>query len=282
MEQYRITLGGWPAFSEERGVNKKEVPEMFDWLPAIETTIYGHSERYYFEDCRGALDRVGGSREWLKAHEGNFSSESGDIFWKLLGEMTREHSGATASAVLCAYRNLLNDWDGHVYADKRRRALLSYRAQQPPADHLESLIASCRAYDAQPDPYLEHEIKYYCALMCISGCVTELRVTMEYALEELRDSPLEDSPPASAIHYPLLPLGAHLLPPDFQAHIKAWNLEMTKKCGDWLGEERKKYKKLYPESWAEFRDENRRLTELYADAVEELKAYQALHSIQPD
>jgi hypothetical protein len=105
---------------------------------------------------------------------------------------------------------------------------------------------------------------------------------MECALDELCGPPLEESPPAPAIHYPLLPLGAHLLPPDFQAHLKGWNLEITKKCGDWLGQPRKEYKKLYPDIWAEFLGENRRLTELYAEEVDALKAYQALHSNQPD
>lgn len=282
MQQYRITPGGWPAFSEERGVNKKEVPETFDWLPGIETSFYGKSDRYYLEDCRDALERVEGAKEWLKANDVDIDSESADIYWKIAAEMTQDHSGASGSTTLRAYKELMADWDGWVYMQKRVRALLAYRAQQPPAEHLEYLIAMCKEWEAEPEAYLEHEIKYDCGLMCISGCVTELRITMEDALEELRGPPLEASPPAPPINFPFLPLGAHLLPQDFQAFLKGWNLDITKECGAWLGEERKEYKKLYPERWAEFLEENARFTEMYGDAVDALKLYQALNTNQPD
>jgi len=280
MEQYRITPGGWPAFSEERGVNTKEIPEMFDWLPAIETTFYGTSDKYFLEVCRDALDRVEGSREWLKGHEGDFTNcEMAD---RLIADMTLGEYASYGHSILYMYRALLADWDGWVYNQKRSRALLSYRAQQPPVEHIESLIDSCKSYEEHEDSDLEHEIKYYCGLMCISGCVTELREILLSTLDELRGPPLEDSPPAPPLYYPFLPLGAHLLPSLFQGFLKRWNLEITKNTGSWLGTSRKAYQKLFPEKWKEFQEENQRLTELYADGVAALKKYQALHSIQPD
>jgi hypothetical protein len=114
--------------------------------------------------------------------------------------------------------------------------------------------------------------------MCISGSITELLETLEAAVEEMRGPPLEDSPPAPAIYYPLLPLGGHLLPRVFQEHLKKWNIEITKKVGDGC----KEYKELFPEKWEEFRDEQEHYTELYAGEVEAVKAYQALHLTQPD
>jgi hypothetical protein len=107
-------------------------------------------------------------------------------------------------------------------------------------------------------------------------------VIMEEILDELRGPPLEASPPAPPIYYPLLPLGAHLLPKDYQEHLKNCNLEMMKKVGGWGLNNRREYKKLFPEKWAEFRDEGQHFTELYAEELEALKAYQALHLSQPD
>lgn len=279
MDQYRITLGGWPAFSQERGVSSKEVQETFDWLPLDGTYFYPKSDRYYLEDCRGALDRVEGAREWLKAYEGVF--DSGEMLSLIAAEMSHDHSGSSIVSTLQTYRSLLNDWDDWVYKHKRCTALKAYRAQQPPLMLLEVMINNCRECQAKPDADFEHEINYYCAVMCISGCMTELIETMEAAVDEMRGPPLEDSPPAPAIHYPLLPLGGHLLPPDFQRHLKKWNIEITKKVGDWR-EGRDDYKKLYPERWAEFREENEHFTELYGEELNALKAYEALYSSQSD
>lgn len=275
---YNITLGGWPAFSQLVAcVDKKEQFETFDWLPIHEINLYGKSEREYFEDCREALDRVEGSREWLKAYEGSFTSESGDIYWKIVDQMMKDHSGFSGPATLWSYKMLLNDWDGWVFKQKKRRALALYKKQQVPSNNLKYLISCCKEYNDTKDADLEHEIKYKCACLCISGCITELRGILEYALDEAEGPPLEDIPPASSILMPFLPLGSHLLPLVFQEHLKKWNIEMTRKMGDWVGVERKQYRKLYPESWAEFHAENRRLTELYAEEVAAVKAYQAEH-----
>jgi len=282
MSKHRITLGGWPAFSElDYGVSKKEPVETFDWLPSCENTLYGLSEREYFEDCKLALDRVEGSREWLKAHEGNFSDETSEMFWKIVVGMLDDHSGFSGSATLNLYRALLRDWDGWVYAQKRRRALLIYKARQPSLTHLKCLISCLNDYNEAPNADLEHEIKYNCALICISGSLTELREILEYAIEETEGPPLEDSPPAPPIFMPFLPLGAHLLPPVFQELLKKWNIDITSKTGDWIGVPRKQYKRLYPGEWAEFHEENQRLTELYSEEVAAVKAYQAEHAEEP-
>lgn len=72
-----------------------------------------------------------------------------------------------------------------------------------------------------------------------------------------------------------LPIGAHLLPQEFQDFLYGWNKTITDAKGWWMGEPRKLYRKENPERWAAFETENRRLSQLYAKELAELKAYQA-------
>ena len=260
-------------------MNKKEPLETFGWIPDNEVMLYEKSDTYYMEDFRAALGRVEGSREWMTSEEWSVEDEMAE---RVQADMSKTHSASSGTCTFYAYRRALKDWDNWVFTRKKYYALLKYKAQQPSLQYIESLIDSCNEYKAKPDEDLGHEIKYYCRLMGITGCVTELCALMEDVVDEMRGPPLEDSPPAPPIDYPFLPLGAHLLPPSFQQHLREWNIDMTNRVGDWMREERKKYKELFPERWKEFRAETRYFGELYAEEVEAVKAYQALHSSQTD
>ena len=72
-----------------------------------------------------------------------------------------------------------------------------------------------------------------------------------------------------------LPVGAHLLPEDFQSFLRGWNKTIVASTGDWLGEPRKAYKRANPDIWAGFVAENKRLMALYPTELAALKAYQA-------
>jgi len=71
-----------------------------------------------------------------------------------------------------------------------------------------------------------------------------------------------------------LPVGAHLLPQEFQDFLCNWNKTIAGTMGDWLGEPRHLFDKIYPEVSQRWKDENRRLSKLYATELAALKAYQ--------
>jgi hypothetical protein len=77
-----------------------------------------------------------------------------------------------------------------------------------------------------------------------------------------------------------LPLGAHLLPEDYQDFLYGWNKHITATTGWWNGQERADFWKANPEHKAEFASENRRFMQLYPEEVKAVKAYQATHSVE--
>jgi len=72
-----------------------------------------------------------------------------------------------------------------------------------------------------------------------------------------------------------LPDGAHLLPYEFQAFLRRWNMTIADSMGEWLGESRTAFKKENPEIWKLFLAEKMRLSKLYPTELAALKAYQA-------
>ena len=69
----KIYAGGWAGFREESGATRKESPEDFSWmgeqviLGAVTTRYFSSkSDRMYYEDCRDALERVEGAKNWLR------------------------------------------------------------------------------------------------------------------------------------------------------------------------------------------------------------------------
>jgi hypothetical protein len=135
----KIIVGGWTAYSEEHGVNKKEPVETFDWLPPPH-------DAYAYTDLKNALDKVDGAREWLKAytkknrHDYSFSEPIGHQIIPLL---TVDHSGASATGLMWDYKRLLNDWDAWVFAKKRYSAMESYKKGQINLYTVDNLLWRC-------------------------------------------------------------------------------------------------------------------------------------------
>jgi len=112
-----IYVGGWARFREESGVTKKEPMEEFSWMGSAASD---------YEDCRDALARVKGAREYIKTY---VAAEEGINFNDPLGmqiELHSLHSGASATGMLWSYKNLLNHWDSWVLAQKERVAYQEY------------------------------------------------------------------------------------------------------------------------------------------------------------
>lgn len=90
-----------------------------------------------------------------------------------------------------------------------------------------------------------------------------------YSLIEAADADEEDE------EDDYLPVGAHMLPSEFQDFLRNWNQTIAAETGDWLGEGRKAFKASNPAVWAQFTAEKNRLSKLYPTELAALKAYQA-------
>lgn len=77
-----------------------------------------------------------------------------------------------------------------------------------------------------------------------------------------------------------LPVGAHLLSPDFQNFLRHWNQTITKETGNWLGEERRAFKAKNPELWNDFKMQLKAYTAIYATDLAAVKAYQAKYEAE--
>lgn len=119
--QHTILLGGWSAFSEARGLTKKEEPETFRWM--------SEGEAFCYEDMRAALDATPGSREFLRSLKPEESSCS-PIVEEVKDKMSSLHSGASISSLIGCYRGALKDWDGWVLATKKDKLLREYKLKQ--------------------------------------------------------------------------------------------------------------------------------------------------------
>ena len=118
---------------------KKELLEDFSWM--------GQAAAEY-EDCREALNRVEGAKEYLKNYvaveEGtgfNFDDPIGNQI--KLGD---HHSGASYYSMLWVYKRLLNDWDGWVLAQKERVAYEEYQKVQVRPDIITHLYYTCTEF----------------------------------------------------------------------------------------------------------------------------------------
>lgn len=120
-KQHAILLGGWTAFSEARGLTKKEEPEAFDWMSEENT--------FFYNDARAALDATPGAREFLRSLKPDDSSR-GPILDAAMDKMSSSHSGASMSCLIACYRAALKDWDGWVFAAKKDRLLREYKLKQ--------------------------------------------------------------------------------------------------------------------------------------------------------
>ena len=120
-KQSTILIGGWKAFSEARGLTKKEEPETFDWM--------SEENAFFYNDARTALDATPGAREFLRSLKPEESSCS-PIVDAVQDKMSSLHSGASMSCLIGSYRAALRDWDGWVLATKNRELLGEYKQKQ--------------------------------------------------------------------------------------------------------------------------------------------------------
>ena len=173
----KIIVGGWPAFAEQNGVHKKEPMETFDWIPS-------ESDKFYYNDLRAALDKVEGSREWLKTYEYDeerdtypFNSEIG---CQLIMAMSDKHSGSSGSAMLLNYTMALKNWDSFVLRVKEFHGRREFKQQQIPYDAVNRILSECDEWlaggrfglDAEK---VENNIFATCAMYGYAGSVPEIK-----------------------------------------------------------------------------------------------------------
>lgn len=116
-----ILVGGWAAFSDARGLTKKEEPETFGWMSEENT--------FFYDDMRRALDATPGSREFLRSLKPE-DPHRGSIVDAVQDKLSPLHSGASLSSLMGCYRAALKDWDGWVLAAKKDILLRQYKEKQ--------------------------------------------------------------------------------------------------------------------------------------------------------
>ena len=116
-----ILIGGWTAFSEARGLSKKEASEDFSWM--------SESDAFFYNDARAALDATPGSREFFRFLKPEDFSR-GPLVDAVQDKMSPSHSGASMTCLIACYRAALNDWDAWVLAVKRDKLMREYKAKQ--------------------------------------------------------------------------------------------------------------------------------------------------------
>jgi len=81
-----------------------------------------------------------------------------------------------------------------------------------------------------------------------------------------------------------LPLGAHLLPQDYQDFLYSWNkaIATAPGCRSWNGISRDIYKCTNKEAWKQWVAKNKEFRVRYTAEVEQVVAYQASHPIEED
>jgi hypothetical protein len=87
------------------------------------------------------------------------------------------------------------------------------------------------------------------------------------------------SPSSSGPNMDYLPLGGHLLPADYQEYIRTWNKAIADHSGvsgdeGWLGDNRKAYRRDFPDLWRSWLKKAAMFSKLYPEHVAAVKAYQ--------
>jgi hypothetical protein len=191
----KIIVGGWPAFAEQAGVNKKEPIETFEWIPS-------ESDKFYYSDICGALNTVEGSREWLKNYE--FDEErdtypfNSEIGCKLIMAMSKNHSGASASSFLINYSMALRDWNSFVLRVKEFHGRMAFKRQQIPSDVVNSILDSCnlwvvRMNKCERATEIEGDILMKCATYGFTSTVPQIKNVLEQIKRDYEAIQAEDS-----------------------------------------------------------------------------------------
>jgi hypothetical protein len=190
----KIIVGGWPAFAEANGVNKKEPVETFDWIPF-------ESDKFYYNDMRAALDLVEGSREWLKAYTFDKAKEkhafSSEIANNLIQAMWDGHSGSSGASMMWNYKRALNDWDHFVFKTKEYEGLRSFKCQQIPMWKVKSLQDKCNIWlsteEESMKDFLGNILLEECAKLCLAGMdVPEIMATLMFIERDLLEIQAND------------------------------------------------------------------------------------------
>lgn len=188
----KIIIGGWPAFAEQTGVNKKEPFENFDWMDTYSMSAYN--------DCNQAMNRFEGSREWLK----NYTSEKRSLPFhcvmglNISGAMNTGHSGASFSSLMWHYKYALNNWDKFVFDTKKYEALREFKRQQVPIWKVNDILYQCEKWlnedgASEKAKSIEATILIDCAKLCLSGLtVPEIKIVLLVILDDLKAIEAED------------------------------------------------------------------------------------------
>ena len=188
----KIIIGGWPAFAEQAGVNKKEPFENFDWMDSYSMSAYN--------DCNQAMNRFEGSREWLK----NYTSEKRCLPFNcamghnISGAMNTGHSGASFSLLMWHYKYALNNWDIFVFNSKQYEGRREFKRQQVPMWKVNHILWDCENWlkedgVSEKAKALEVTIFTECTRLCLSGLsIPEIKAVLLIILADLEAIEAED------------------------------------------------------------------------------------------
>lgn len=190
----KIIVGGWSAFAEQTGVNKKEPMETFDWIPS-------ESDKFYYSDLCAALNTIEGSREWLKNYEFNEARDTypfnSDIGCKLIMAMSKHHSGSSGSFFLINYSMALRNWDAFVLRVKEFHGRMAFNKQQIPYIMVTSILDSCnlwvlRMNNCETTTEIEGDILMKCAAHGLTSTVPEIKKILEQIKRDYETVHVED------------------------------------------------------------------------------------------
>ncbi len=120
METNRVLLPIYERYVNVFGVEKKEAPEDFSFMP--------DSQEYVM--FRKALDEIPGSRDYLKNYIRKDISFDDPIGTQLMMKAGEHHSGSSVRALAWTYKQILNDWDGWVLTKKIFYSKKTYERRQ--------------------------------------------------------------------------------------------------------------------------------------------------------
>jgi hypothetical protein len=188
-----IYIGGWARFREECGVTKKEPVEDFSWMGRQASEFHNWrwtlTDAADYEECREALAKVEGAREYLKTYVANEEGE-GFNFNDPIGDqivLGAHHSGGSYYTLLWDYHRILNDWDGWVLRRKEQRAFEEYRKVQVNSGIITALSFRCSELldtSKTRNPDLESELLTMAAMHGLHGSVEEIYSIVSHLFTE--------------------------------------------------------------------------------------------------
>jgi hypothetical protein len=144
----RTLLPVWEVYKTTCPIKIKELPENFDWIANEEI-------RADYVEARDALDRIPGSRIFLKQYVCSEDSIpfSDGIGCDILSSFGSRHSGASAIRLGWSYKFLLNNWDAFVENTKEYYSRVEYDAKQILEGDTWSYFNAKTRYNLLSNPY---------------------------------------------------------------------------------------------------------------------------------